>query len=44
VALAYLPFRTLLGAYALQCVALGTVLAAVPYFVRYTLQAGNDAG
>lgn len=41
VALAYLPFRRLLGAYALQCVALGTVLAAVPYFVRYTLQAGN---
>ena len=41
VALAYLPFRRLLGAYALQCVALGTVLAAVPYFVRYTLKAGN---
>lgn len=42
VALAYPQFRRLLGAYALQCVALGTVLAAVPYFVRYTLQAGND--
>ena len=28
VALAYLPFRRLLGAYALQCVALGAVLAA----------------
>ncbi|MBK9752278.1 MAG: MFS transporter [Nannocystis sp.] len=41
VALAYLPFRRLLTAYALQCVALGTVLAAVPYFVRYTLQAGS---
>ena len=36
-------FRTLLAAYALQCVALGSVLAAVPYFVRYTLGAGNDA-
>jgi len=42
VALAYQPFRRLLGAYALQCVALGAVLAAVPYFVRYTLQAGNS--
>jgi GPH family glycoside/pentoside/hexuronide:cation symporter len=42
VVLMYLPFRRLLAAYALQCVALGTVLAAVPYFVRYTLQAGNS--
>lgn len=30
-------YRTLWSAYALQCVALGAVLAAVPYFVRYTL-------
>ena len=41
VALAFAPFRRLLIAYAIQCVALGTVLAAVPYFVRYTLGAGN---
>ena len=42
VAFGYRAYRTLLFAYALQCVALGAVLAAVPYFVRYTL--GGDAG
>jgi len=36
-------YRTLWQAYALQCVALGAVLAAVPYFVRYTLLAGEEA-
>ena len=43
VAFAYAPYRNLLAAYAVQCVALGSVLAAVPYFVRYTLHAGNEA-
>ncbi len=42
VALANRGFLGLLLAYALQCVALGGVLATVPYFVRYTLAA--DAG
>ncbi len=41
VALAYRPYSRLLTAYAIQCVALGTVLAAVPYFCRYILLAGN---
>lgn len=36
-------YRTLWSAYALQCVALGAVLAAVPYFVRYTLLADEGA-
>ena len=36
-------YRTLWSAYGLQCVALGAVLAAVPYFVRYTLQADEEA-
>jgi GPH family glycoside/pentoside/hexuronide:cation symporter len=36
-------YRTLWQAYALQCVALGAVLAAVPYFVRYTLLADEEA-
>jgi GPH family glycoside/pentoside/hexuronide:cation symporter len=36
-------YRTLWSAYALQCVALGAVLAAVPYFVRYTLLEGEEA-
>lgn len=36
-------YRTLWAAYALQCVALGAVLAAVPYFVRYTLLADEGA-
>lgn len=40
-ALAQRPFRILLTAYHLQCVALGVVLAAVPYFVRYVLGGGN---
>lgn len=42
VALANRDYRRLLIAYGLQCVALGAVLAAVPYFVRYTL--GADEG
>jgi len=42
VALANRDYRRLLVAYGLQCVALGAVLAAVPYFVRYTL--GADDG
>ena len=42
VAFANRDYRRLLVAYALQCVALGAVLAAVPYFVRYTL--GADEG
>jgi GPH family glycoside/pentoside/hexuronide:cation symporter len=42
VAFANRPYRNLLTAYAVQCVALGSVLAAVPYFVRYILHAGND--
>lgn len=42
VALGLRAFRTLLSAYHLQCVALGAVLAAVPYFVRYHLGAGNE--
>ncbi len=42
IALAFTAYRRLLAAYTLQCVALGTVLAAVPYFVRYTLGAGNE--
>ncbi|MBA3545197.1 MAG: MFS transporter [Nannocystis sp.] len=42
VALANRGFLGLLLAYALQCVALGGVLATVPYFVRYILAA--DAG
>lgn len=42
VALANRGYRRLLVAYGLQCVALGAVLAAVPYFVRYTL--GGDEG
>ena len=42
VALGFKAYRKLLAAYTLQCVALGTVLAAVPYFVRYTLGAGNE--
>lgn len=43
VALANRPYRRLLTAYGLQCVGLGAVLAAVPYFVRYTLGAGDGA-
>lgn len=42
IALANRPYRRLLATYHLQCVALGAVLAAVPYFVRYTL--GGDNG
>ena len=42
VALGNRAFLGLLLAYGLQCVALGLVLATVPYFVRYTLAA--DAG
>ncbi len=41
-ALAQRPFRILLTAYHLQCVALGVVLAAVPYFVRYVLGGDNS--
>lgn len=43
VAIADRAYRTLWQAYALQCVALGAVLAAVPYFVRYTLAEGEEA-
>ncbi|MBL9101913.1 MAG: MFS transporter [Myxococcales bacterium] len=43
VAIADRAYRTLWQAYALQCVALGAVLAAVPYFVRYTLVEGEEA-
>ncbi len=43
IALSFRPYRTLMQAYAMQCVALGAVLAAVPYFVRYTLGAGDGA-
>jgi glycoside/pentoside/hexuronide:cation symporter, GPH family len=43
VALADRAYRTLWLAYALQCVALGGVLAAVPYFVRYVLGEGQGA-
>lgn len=43
VAVADRAYRILWSAYALQCVALGAVLAAVPYFVRYTLGAGEEA-
>lgn len=43
VALADRPYRNLLTAYCLQCVGLGAVLAAVPYFVRYTLLEGGGA-
>lgn len=42
VAFANRPYRNLLTAYWLQCVGLGAVLAAVPYFVRYTL--AEDGG
>jgi len=43
VALTNGPYRRLLLAYGLQCVALGGVLAAVPYFVRYVLAADEGA-
>lgn len=43
VAFANVDYRRLLVAYGLQCVALGAVLAAVPYFVRYTLLADEGA-
>ena len=43
VAFGYRAYRTLLLAYAIQCVALGAVLAAVPYFVRYTLAGDGGA-
>lgn len=43
VALGNRPYRNLLFAYGVQCVGIGAVLAAVPYFVRYTLAEGQGA-
>lgn len=43
IALGNRPYRTLLLGYGLQCVGIGAVLAAVPYFVRYTLRADQSA-
>ncbi len=42
IAVANQPYRRLWVTYATQCVALGGLLAAVPYFVRYTLKAGPE--
>lgn len=43
VALTNRPYRRLMLVYGLQCVALGVVLAAVPYFARYVLAADEGA-
>lgn len=43
VALSHRPYRNLLVGFAVQNIGVGAILAAVPYFCRYTLQGGEEA-